>query len=30
MNNVAKSNIEMFRFVELLNKIDRKLKKQVA
>lgn len=30
MNNVAKSNIEMSKFVKLLNKIDRKLKKQVA
>ena len=30
MNNIAKSNIEMSKFVELLNKIDRKLKKQAA
>ncbi len=30
MNNIAKSNTEMSRFIELLNKIDRKLKKQVA
>lgn len=30
MNNIAKANTEMSRFVELLNKIDRKLKKQIA
>lgn len=30
MNSIAKTNTEMSRFIELLNKIDRKLKKQAA